>query len=122
LSEGQQYENLRDFGFGVPTGIEIPGEAAGLLRHPEDWSRQSAASLAIGYEIAVTPLQMTMAYGALANGGVLMKPYLVREIRSADGTTIERTEPEQIRRVVPEDVARQISRELVGVVEDGTGG
>ena len=122
LTIGRQYENLRDFGFGVPTGVELPGEAAGLLRRPEQWTRQSAVSLAIGYEIAVTPLQMAMAYGALANGGQLMKPFLVREVRTPDGRVVERTEPEAIRRVVPERVARAVSRELVGAVEDGTGG
>jgi cell division protein FtsI (penicillin-binding protein 3) len=122
LTPGRQYETLRDFGFGVQTGIELPGEAAGLLRRPEQWSGQSAVSLAIGYEIAVTPLQMAMAYGALANGGKLMKPYLVREVRSPDGRVVERTEPLMLRRVVPERVARAVSRELVGVVEDGTGG
>jgi cell division protein FtsI (penicillin-binding protein 3) len=122
LTIGRQYENLRDFGFGVPTGVELPGEAAGLLRRPEQWTPQSAASLAIGYEIAVTPLQMAMAYGALANGGLLMKPFLVREVRTPDGRVVERTEPEAIRRVVPERVARAVARELVGAVEDGTGG
>lgn len=122
LSPGRQYELLRDFGFGVQTGIELPGEAAGVLRRPEQWTRQSAASLAIGYEISVTPLQMAMAYGALANGGMLMRPYLVREVRSPDGRVIRRTDPQAIRRVVPERVARTVSRELVGVVQDGTGG
>jgi cell division protein FtsI (penicillin-binding protein 3) len=122
FAPGPQFENLRDFGFGVPTGVELPGESAGLLRRPEQWTAQSAASLAIGYEISVTPLQMVMAYGALANGGKLMKPFLVREVRSPDGRVVERTEPHAIRRVVPERVARAVSRELVGVVEDGTGG
>lgn len=122
LTPGRQYENLRDFGFGVQTGIELPGEAAGLLRRPEQWTSQSAASLAIGYEISVTPLQMAMAYGALANGGRLMKPHLVREVRSPDGRVVERTEPRAIRRVVSERVAHAVSRELVGAVEDGTGG
>jgi len=122
LAPGRQYEFLRDFGFGVQTGIELSGEAAGVLRRPEQWTRQSAASLAIGYEISVTPLQMAMAYGALANGGRLMRPYLVREVRSPDGRVIERTEPQTIRRVVSERVARAVSRELVGAVDDGTGG
>jgi cell division protein FtsI (penicillin-binding protein 3) len=122
MDVGTQYENLRDFGFGVPTGIELPGESSGLLRRPERWTSQSPVSLAIGYEISVTPLQMAMAYGALANGGLLMKPRLVREVRSPDGRVVQRSEPLAIRRVVPERVARAINRELVGVVEDGTGG
>ncbi len=121
LSPGDQYENLRDFGFGVLTGVQIPGEVAGLLRRPDRWSAQSPASLAIGYEISVTPLQMAMAYGALANGGLLMQPRVVKEIRDADGTVVERFGPRTVRRVVDERVARSVSRVLVDVVEDGTG-
>lgn len=121
MTPGVQYENLRDFGFGVPTGIEIPGEVGGRLRRPDEWSLQSPASLAIGYEISVTALQMAMAYGALANGGRLMEPHLVREIRDANGEVLERFRPRVVRRVVSEDVARSVSRVLVDVVEDGTG-
>lgn len=121
FAPGQQFETLRDFGFGVPTGIELPGEAGGTLRRPDHWSAQSPASLAIGYEISVTPLQMAMAYGALANGGLLMQPRLVREIRSPEGRVVERRTPRTVRRVVEPRVARQVSRVLVDVVEDGTG-
>jgi cell division protein FtsI (penicillin-binding protein 3) len=121
MSQGVQYENLRDFGFGTLTGIELPGEVAGTLRRPERWSGQSAASLAIGYEIAVTPLQMAMAYGSLANGGVLMAPRLVREIRQADGTVLERFDPEEVRRVVDRSTAEAVGRALEDVVRDGTG-
>jgi len=121
LSEGQQYENLRDFGFGVPTGIEIPGEVGGMLRRPDRWSGQSPVSLAIGYEISVTPLQMAMAYGAMANGGRLMQPRLVKELRDAQGNVVESFNPRVVRRVVDERVTRSISRVLVDVVEDGSG-
>ncbi|MFQ5537094.1 MAG: penicillin-binding transpeptidase domain-containing protein [Gemmatimonadota bacterium] len=121
FTPGQQYEILRDFGFGVPTGIEIPGEVGGTLRRPNRWSAQSPVSLAIGYEISVTPLQMAMAYGALANGGVLMQARLVREVRDAGGEPVERFEPVAVRRVVDPRVARMVSRVLVDVVEDGTG-
>jgi cell division protein FtsI (penicillin-binding protein 3) len=121
LTPGVQYENLRDFGFGGYTGIELPGEVAGTLRRPAAWTPQSAASLAIGYEMSVTPLQMAMAYGALANGGLLMQPRLVREVRSSDGAVLERFEARVIRRVIEEDVAATVGTVLVGVVEDGTG-
>jgi len=123
LSPAQQYQNLRDFGFGSPTGIEIPGEAEGKLHRPTDpeWSRQSPASLAIGYEIGVTPIQMVMAYGALANGGKLMEPHLVRELRSPEGKVLFRSKPRVVRQVLPSAIAREISRVLVDVVEDGTG-
>jgi len=121
LSLSQQYELLRDFGFGAPTGLEIPGESSGILRRPEDWSRQSPASLAIGYEIGVTPIQMAMAYGALANGGRLMEPHLVKELRDDRGRVVFRAEPRIVRQVIPSTVAREVSGVLVDVVEDGTG-
>jgi cell division protein FtsI (penicillin-binding protein 3) len=121
LTHAQQYEALRDFGFGMPTGVPLPGEAAGTLRRPGDWSGQSAASLAIGYEVAVTPIQMAMAYGALANGGWLMEPRLVKETRDRDGRVLERFPPRQVRKVLPGWLTREVNRVLVDVVEDGTG-
>jgi len=121
LTDGVQYEYLRAFGFGSPTAIQYPSESSGLLRRPKQWSRFSQASLAIGYEISVTPLQMVLAYGTLANGGVLMEPRLVREVRSRDGSVTHRYKPRAVRRVIPEDVARDLRGVLVGVVETGTG-
>lgn len=121
LTPGAQYQNLRDFGFGVRSGVELPGESSGTLRRPSDWTGQSAASLAIGYEISVTPLQMAMAYGALANGGLLMQPQLVRETRDPDGVVLERYDSRVIRRVVDAGVTKAVSAALVEVVEDGTG-
>ncbi len=120
LSAGQQYAYLRDFGFGTPTGIEYPAESSGRLRKPSEWSRMSAGSLAIGYEISVTPLQMVSAYAVLANGGRLMEPYLVREVRAADGGVLTRRSPTVLRQVVPEDVAEAVTEVLVDVVEQGT--
>ena len=121
LPRGVQFSYLRSFGFGTPTGLSYPSESAGLLRRPRDWSAQSQASLAIGYEIAVTPLQLVMAYGVLANGGLLMRPQLVREARSPqDGVRWQR-KPEVIRRVIPEEVASQLRTVLAHVVARGTG-
>ena len=120
LSAGQQYENLRDFGFGVETGVDLPGEVGGTLQRPDRWSKQSAVSLSIGYEIGVTPLQMALAYGALANGGVLMQPLVVSEVSDAGGVVLERQRPKEVRRVIPEAVARELGTVLEGVVEDGT--
>jgi cell division protein FtsI (penicillin-binding protein 3) len=111
---------LRDFGFGTATGIEYPAESAGRLRRPAQWSRLSSASLAMGYEIGVTPLQLTMGYGALANGGVLMEPRLLREIRSPTGVVLARSQPQALRRAVPDGVARAVTQVLVEVVEGGT--
>jgi len=122
LTPAQQYETLRDFGFGTPPGLPIPGEAGGRLRRPAEWSRQSPASLAIGYEVSVTPVQMAMAYGALANGGVLMEPRLVRDVRMPNGERGAASPPRAVRRVVSERVARELREVLVASVDDGTGG
>jgi cell division protein FtsI (penicillin-binding protein 3) len=121
LRPDEQYVALRDFGFGTPTGVTYPSESGGRLRRPAQWSRQSSASLAIGYEVSVTPLQMAMAYGALANGGILFAPRLVREVRSRDGRVERSTEPRPIRRVIPVEVATALRDVLVGAVEEGTG-
>lgn len=120
LKPGRQYAYLRDFGFGTPTGITYPSESGGRLRRPERWSALSQASLAMGYEISVTSLQLAAAYGALANGGELMQPYLVREVRAAGGETVWRREPTPVRRVVSEQVAADVRRVLHSVVEEGT--
>jgi cell division protein FtsI (penicillin-binding protein 3) len=120
MEPGQQYENLRDFGFGGLTGLGL-GEVAGTLRRPDRWSSQSQASLAIGYEIGVTPLQMAMAYGALANGGKLMQPLLVKEIRNASGSVMETYSPQVIRQVVSPRTAESVTSVLEEVVEDGSG-
>ena len=121
MSPAVQYQNLRDFGLGAPTGIGLPGEVRGTLRRPERWSSQSSASLAIGYEVSVTPLQMAMAYGALANGGRLMEPRLVKEIRDSNGKVTAHFPSRVVRRAVSPDVARAVSDVLVDAVEGGTG-
>jgi cell division protein FtsI (penicillin-binding protein 3) len=116
----EKFEALRDFGFGMPTGLPYPAEAAGTLRLPKDWSKQSAASLAMGYEIAVTPLQLAAAYVPIANGGQLLEPALIREIRAPDGTVRYHHVPRVIRRVMDAEVAAELRRMLVGVVTGGT--
>jgi cell division protein FtsI (penicillin-binding protein 3) len=121
IPKGVQFSYLRNFGFGTPTGLTYPSESAGLLRRPSEWSAQSRASLAIGYEVAVTPLQLAMAYGALANGGLLVRPQLVREAHSSEGTLRWRMRPEVIRRVVPAQVASQLRDVLARAVTQGTG-
>jgi cell division protein FtsI (penicillin-binding protein 3) len=121
LSPREEYESLRDFGFGTQTGAPFPSEAAGILRPPREWSRFSQASLAMGYEISVTPLQLALAYAAIANGGELLEPALIREIRDADGTVRYRHQRRVVRRVVSDDVAREVRAMLGDAVEHGTG-
>lgn len=117
----EQYLNLRNFGFGSPTGVEYPSETSGRLPRPRIWSKQSPASLAIGYEIGVTPLQLAMAYGALANGGILLEPRLIREVRARDGRLEQGFAPQVIRRVVSASIAAQLRSVLSDVVSGGTG-
>ncbi len=121
LTPAEQYAALRDFGFGALTGIEFPAEATGRLRPPSEWSRPSAASLAMGYELSVTPIQVAMAYGALANDGLLLQPTLIREVRNPGGSMRYRHRPEPVRRVVSREVAVALRSLLRGVVERGTG-
>ncbi|MFQ5691061.1 MAG: penicillin-binding transpeptidase domain-containing protein [Gemmatimonadota bacterium] len=121
LRPGEQYRYLRDFGFGIPTGILYPAESSGRLPRPAEWSGLSQASLAMGYEVLVTSLQLAAAYGALANGGVLMRPYLVREVRDRMGRVTWHREPEPLRRVLKPDVAARVGRVLETVVSEGTG-
>ncbi len=119
LQPREEFEALRDFGFGMPTGIAYPVEAAGTLRDPTRWSRQSANSMAMGYEIAVTPMQLASAYVAIANGGELLEPTLVREVRDPQGAVRYRHTRRVVRRVMSADVARRVRRMLLGVVEEG---
>jgi cell division protein FtsI (penicillin-binding protein 3) len=122
LEPERQYEMLRAFGFGTPTGVEFPVESPGILRLPHRWSGTSAASLAMGYEVAVSPIQLAQAYAAIANDGVLVQPTLVREIRTTDGTLVRRHGPTPVRRAIRPDVARTLKSMLRGVVyRGGTG-
>ncbi|HUE76540.1 MAG TPA: penicillin-binding transpeptidase domain-containing protein [Longimicrobiales bacterium] len=121
LEDDEQYEALRDFGFGTATGVTYPSESGGRLARPDRWSGYSQASISIGYEVSVTPLQMTMAYGALANGGRLMEPRLIREIRGPDGLVRRRAGPREVRRSASRATADSVAGVLADVVEDGTG-
>ncbi|MDD5291368.1 MAG: penicillin-binding protein 2, partial [Patescibacteria group bacterium] len=113
---------VKNFGFGENTGIELSGEASGDIRNltvakikPID-----AAVASFGQGISVTPIQLVGAYAAIANGGILMKPYIVKEIDHPDGTK-DITEPKEIRRVISEKAATLLGGMLVNVVEEGHG-
>ena len=121
LSSGEEYETLRDLGFGMPTGVPYPAESPGTLHRPGEWSKQSPASLAIGYELAVTPLQLALAYAAIANGGELLEPGLIREIKRTDGTVLYRHARRAIRRVMPVTIADTVRAMLIETVARGTG-
>lgn len=122
LTPSQQYRMLRAFGVGTLTGVEFPAESRGRLPRPDAWSGTTAQSLAIGYEISVTPLQLAQAYGAVANGGLLMQPTLIKQVRDARGGVVYEHRAEPVRRVVRPDVAAALREMLRGVVaEGGTG-
>ena len=91
---------VRDFGFGAPSGIELPGESAGLFRPTPRWSALSLPTLSFGQEIGVTALQITMAAAAVANGGYLMKPFVVKRVEDSEGRVLRETKPLVVRRVL----------------------
>lgn len=124
LAPGEQYAQLRDFGFGAPTGVELPSESRGVVHRPEAWQPElSRVSVAMGYYFEVTALQLASAYGAIANDGVLLTPTLVREVRAPDGTVLYRHQPEPVRRAVSPEVARTLRAYLRGASgRGGTGG
>lgn len=113
-------EYMRKFGFGEKTGIELPNEAKGDVAAFNKKGKIFAATASFGQGISFTPLQMAAAFGALANGGELMKPYIVEEIRESDGRS-KRTEPQMVRRVIAERTAKLVSAMMVNVVENGHG-
>ncbi|WP_324717893.1 penicillin-binding transpeptidase domain-containing protein [Carboxydochorda subterranea] len=118
------YKFARAFGFGEPLGIDFPGEAAGSLPVPGSIAHGEIlrwANIGFGQGVSVTPLQLVMAAATIANGGVLMKPHLVREIRTADGQVLERTSPMALRRVLSPATAQEFARMMRSVVVNGSG-
>ena len=111
----------RVFGFGERTGIDLPGEEEGILFNADDMRDSDIATTAIGHSIAVTPLQLVTAMAAIANGGTLMHPYIVREIRNPDGSIYEERAPREIRRVLEPTVDRTLIGLLEQVVASGSG-
>jgi len=112
---------MRDFGFGVPTGVDLPGESSGLLRPTGKWSALSLPSMSFGQEVGVTALQMAMAAGAVANGGYLMKPLVVRRVEDAEGRVVKEMKPVVVRRVLQPETVDVLTDILKEVVKSGTG-
>lgn len=115
------YSFARAFGFGCPTGIELPGEVRGVLREPSEWSGRSAHTVAIGQEVAVTGLQLIGAYSAVANGGYLMEPRIIKAVVAEDGRVISESRPKAVRRVLDPDTAALLRGLLTSVTEEGSG-
>jgi cell division protein FtsI (penicillin-binding protein 3) len=112
---------MHDFGFGATTGIDLPGESAGLLRSTSKWSALSLPSLAFGQEVGVTALQMAMAAAAVANGGYLMKPLVVSRVEDAQGRVVKETKPFVVRKVLEPETVATLTDILKEVVRSGTG-
>jgi len=115
------YKYARNFGFGIPTGIELGGEIGGELKNPVEWSESTPAAMAMGYEVAVTPLQLAMAYAVIANGGFLLKPKIVLAVREGLPEKSTNVQPEVTRRVISDSNAATMRHLLEQVVERGTG-
>ncbi len=115
------YQTARAMGFGQPTYIDLPGEADGRLKRPSEWSGTTRASMAIGYEVSATPLQVLAAYCALANGGLLVQPYVVSERRDVTGRVTWRAPQDSIRRAMSYKTAQALLPAFEKAVsEDGT--
>jgi len=121
LGKSLYYHYISGFGFGSLTGLDLPGETPGLMRRPKGWSALSLSVLSLGQEISVTPVQIITAFAALANGGNLIRPHVVRGLRSQDGSLARRVGPVVIRRVISAETAQTLLTMLKGVVEEGTG-
>lgn len=115
------YKYVRSFGFGNYTSIDLPGEAKGVLKKPNQWSAVTKEFMSFGYGISVTPIQLITAYSALINGGILYKPQIVKEEIGKDGIVLWKCKPERIRTVISTKTSERMRKLLVDVVKNGTG-
>jgi cell division protein FtsI (penicillin-binding protein 3) len=123
LGSPKFYDYIRAFGFGTPTGVDLPGESRGLLQRLSHWGSFSIASVSMGQEVGVTPLQLVTAVSAIANGGLLYKPHVVQEMRRGDQILplAEPSTPEPPRRMMQPQTAATMRHLMEGVVLHGTG-
>lgn len=122
LGASRLYSYLRNFGFGARTGIDLPGEAGGTLRDWNQWYGIDLATVSFGQGVTASSIQLAAAFSAIANGGTLMKPYLVERVVDSEGNVIKSSSPQPLRRVVSETTAKNVARMMEGVaVEGGTG-
>lgn len=121
LGKERYYKYARDFGFGITTGLDLPGEMKGRLKRPVEFSPVTLNYMSIGYEVLVTALQMANAYACVANGGMMMKPFIIKKILAPDGTLLKEFKPVEIRNVISKQTSKILTELFVGVVERGTG-
>ena len=115
------YKYVRDFGFGIISGIDLPGEARGEVKKPDEFSEGTQEFMAFGYQLAVTPLQLVSACATIANGGVMMKPHVLKRRVNKEQEVIEEVMPQEIRQVVSRETADSVRALMEGVVQFGTG-
>jgi cell division protein FtsI (penicillin-binding protein 3) len=121
LGKSFYYHYISGFGFGSLTGLDLPGETPGLMRRPKGWSALSLSALSLGQEISVTSVQIATAFAAVANGGNLVRPHVVRGLTAQDASLSRQVEPVAIRRVISPETAQTLLEMLRDAVEQGTG-
>jgi len=121
LGADQLYRYIKLFGFGTKSGIDLPGEISGSIKEPRFWSKTSITAVPMGQEVGATALQLASAISAIANGGQLMKPYVVREVRDRYTESIKIFSPILVSKVMSLDTAARVRKILIGAVEEGTG-
>jgi len=115
------YKYAKRFRFGQMTGIDLKGEVSGFLKQPRQWSKTSIGALPIGHEVTVTPLQLVCALSAIANGGVYMKPFVVKYIKDSQDQLIKEYASQEVDRVISPTTVERVKLILEGVVKQGTG-
>lgn len=121
MGQNKMYSYAHRFRFGIRTGIDLPGEAKGYLKTVKYWSKTSISAIPIGQEVTVTPLQLAAAISAIANGGVYMRPFVVKHVKDGNGQIIQEHKPQVLDRIMTPEMAKRLHIILKGVVDNGTG-
>lgn len=121
VGEQNLYRYIKGFGFGDSTQVELPGEVAGIVKPPSQWSRTSITAIPMGHEVTTTAIQLTAAFNAIANGGYLVWPRIVREVQDGFQEPVKSVKSVMRRKVLEPETAEKMRSILTGVVERGTG-
>lgn len=119
MGDAKVYKCLRAFGFGERTGLELPGEDAGILWKTDRWSKMSITRIAMGHEVLVTSMQMLSAISAIANDGIRMKPLIIRKVVNTQGETVLTSQPAELSRPIRPETAKEMRRLLARVTQPG---
>ena len=120
LGSKNMYKYAKYFGFGRKVGIDLPGEASGLMREPPVWSDFFTASFAMGHGVSITALQLAAAYSVVPSNGTLYQPYIVRDVIGPDGNVVERTQPTKTRTFLSPKTCATLRQFMESVVDSGT--